>query len=122
MKKTICAVLLCALVLSLALAGCGGGGPSSGLAGTEWSLSSVEANGIQVEGEMLSQFASSSLKFEQGKFTMNLNDESAEGTYTVNGKTVTLTVSGEDATATLQDDGSLKLELDESTSMTFTKK
>ena len=122
MKKTICAVLLCALVLSLALAGCGGGGPSSGLIGTEWSLSSVEANGIQVEGEMLSQFDSSSLKFEQDKFTMNLNDESAEGTYTVNGKTVTLTVSGEDATATLQDDGSLKLELDESTSMTFTKK
>ena len=59
---------------------------------------------------------------DRDKFTMNLNDESAEGTYTVNGKTVTLTVSGEDATATLQDDGSLKLELDESTSMTFTKK
>ena len=82
MKKTICAALLCALAFSLALAGCGGGGSAAdGLAGTEWSLTGVEASGMKVEGELLDQFASSTLRFWSTKFTMTLNDESAEGTY-----------------------------------------
>lgn len=121
MKKTICAVVLCALVLSLALAGCGGGG-NSGLAGTEWTLSSVEANGIKVEGDTLSQFGSASIKFEANSFSMSINEQSATGTYTMKDKTLTLTVDGEDATATMEDDGTLKLKLEDTMYMTFSKK
>lgn len=76
---------------------------------------------MKVEGELLDQFASSTLRFWSTKFTMTLNDESAEGTYSIQGKNLILTVDGEDATATLQEDGILKLALDDSTFMTFAK-
>jgi hypothetical protein len=98
--KTTLAVLMCAALL-LGLCACGGS--SSSLKGTTWSVSKVSGNGMDIEGEMLSAMGfEMSLEFSSDSdFKMGVLGEYVEGTYTLSGNTITMTVEGESEKATL---------------------
>lgn len=110
--RTTLAVLMCAALL-LALVACGGGAPAS-MKGTSWSVSKVSANGMEIQGEMLASMGfEMTLEFtSDSDFKMGAMGEYVEGTYTLSGGTVTMTVDGEavDAalsgnTITMEEDG-----------------
>ena len=109
--KTTLAVLMCAALL-LGLCACGGS--ASSLKGTNWSVSKVSAHGMEIQGEMLASMGfEMTLEFtSDSDFKMGAMGEYVEGTYTLSGGTVTMTVDGEavDAalsgnTITMEEDG-----------------
>ena len=117
--KTTLAVLMCAALL-LGLCACGGS--ASSLKGTNWSVSKVSANGMEIEGEMLA-----SMGFEitinftsDSEYTMEALGESIDGTYTLSGNTLTLTVGSDSQDCTLSGN-SFTMEEDGS-KVVFTKK
>ena len=119
MKKFLALTL--ALVMALSLVACGGGAPAS-MKGTSWSVSKVSANGMEIEGEMLA-----SMGFEitinftsDSEYTMEALGESIDGTYTLSGNTLTLTVGSDSQDCTLSGN-SFTMEEDGS-KVVFTKK
>lgn len=114
MKKTI-AVLLVLLIGVTLLVGCGGGG--SALSG-KYTLTSITMDGQTMTVAELKEAASTLgvdfdlsgfyIEFKTGnKFSLGMKmellgmDEAIEGTYTVNGNKITLTVEGEPQEATI---------------------
>jgi hypothetical protein len=111
--KTTLAVLMCAALL-LGLCACGGGAPTS-LKGTSWAVTKVSANGMDVEGELLASMGFEiTLNFtSDSDYTMEALGESIDGTYTLSGNTLTLTVGSDSQdctlsgnTFTMEEDGS----------------
>ncbi|MBE5780713.1 MAG: hypothetical protein E7328_02685 [Clostridiales bacterium] len=86
--KTIFAVALCAMML-LALVACGGG---DSIVGTTWKLTSAESNGVILDADMIAMSLGEMVfKFEaNGKVAVTLSGKAEEGTYTVNGDTVSI--------------------------------
>ena len=110
MKRIL--ALTMAVVMAVGLCACGGS--ASSLKGTNWSDSKVSANGMEIQGEMLASMGfEMTLEFtSDSDFKMGAMGEYVEGTYTLSGGTVTMTVDGEavDAalsgnTITMEEDG-----------------
>ena len=108
MKKRVAVLMLAVVMTVLALAGCGGGKDSSPVVGT-WKATEVEAMGVNVKvDEYLKQMGMDDMKMDMdiksdGKFSMDLMGQQAEGTWKYSGSTLTLTVDGEDAKAEYKD-------------------
>ena len=117
--KTTLAVLMCAALL-LGLCACGGS--ASSLKGTNWSVSKVSANGMEIQGEMLASMGfEMTLEFtSDSEYTMEALGESIDGTYTLSGNTLTLTVGSDSQDCTLSGN-SFTMEEDGS-KVVFTKK
>ena len=100
MKRKLTVVLACMLLCMLVIAGCGGS--SEGVVGT-WKLTSMESNGETVGEEMLNQASiEMTFTFEEGdQFSASLMGSTVEGTYTLEGSKLTMTVDGEPAEAEL---------------------
>ena len=91
MKKWIALTL--ALVMLLALCACGGGG---GVANTKWTLTSVEADGMTIDGDMLAMIGMEcTLTFTSSEFSMDMMGVAVEGTFTEDGSKVSMTAEGE---------------------------
>lgn len=90
MKKKLALLLSCMVLCALVLVGCGGGG--NAYAGTTWELTRAEAYGVTMEGEMLDNTVGEmTIKFvDNSKMEINGMGMSIEGTYTVEGNTVTI--------------------------------
>lgn len=110
MKKFMLLLMVAALMV-LPLAACGGGGSSSSddgaAAETDPALgvyNSVagEMMGVTLTGDDISGF-SVELK-DGGKAVLNVEGSSANGTYTLDGEAITLSVEGEELTGTLAND------------------
>ena len=120
MKKTI-AILLALTLCAAMLAACGGG---KGLSG-KYKLTSMTEDGVTVVESGFAEWGFSAdefyLEFLDGtKFKMVMIGETHEGTYKLDGKTLSLTVDGDKTEAKI--DGS-KITLEESGStMIFEKK
>ncbi|MCI8274460.1 MAG: lipocalin family protein [Lachnospiraceae bacterium] len=114
MKKRVAVLMLAVVMTVLALAGCGGGKDSSPVVGT-WKATEVEAMGVNVKvSEYLEQMGMGDVKMElsvkdDGKFSMDLMGQQAEGTWKYSGSTLTMTVDGSDAKAEYKD-GKLTME------------
>ncbi|MCI9068947.1 MAG: DUF4923 family protein [Lachnospiraceae bacterium] len=108
MKKRVAVLMLAVVMTVLALAGCGGGGKDSPVVGA-WKATEVEAMGVNVKvDEYLKQMGMDDMKMDMdiksdGKFSMDLMGQQAEGTWKYSGSTLTLTVDGEDAKAEYKD-------------------
>ncbi len=108
MKKRVAVLVLAVVMTVLALAGCGGKKGDSPVVGT-WKATAVEAMGVNVKvDEYLSQMGMSDMKMEMdiksdGKFSMDLMGQQADGTWKYSGSTLTLTVDGSDAKAEYKD-------------------
>lgn len=88
MKKKGCLLLACLLVLALALVGCGG---DEKLAGTKWKLVKFESQGVTMEGDALASMGDLGMEFvDDTTVKMSLMGMSIEGTYAVEGNTVTI--------------------------------
>ena len=88
MKKKGCVLLACLLVLALALVGCGG---DEKLAGTKWKLVKFESQGVTMEGDALASMGDLGMEFvDDTTVKMSLMGMSIEGTYAVEGNTVTI--------------------------------
>ena len=106
MKKTAKTVVVLALValMALALVACGGG--SNGIEGTSWGLAGGKAAGIEVSKDQLTTVigdtADMSFSFKAGgKFTMDAGGLSEEGTYKLDGNTLTMESGGSEMTASI---------------------
>ena len=114
MKKTLAVVVVIMFALAL-LAGCGGGGSSSpALTGKYMLVSMVDGDGndwleffkmmsaMADEGDEF-DLDSMYIEFTSGdKFVMAMGeDESGEGTYTVDGNNITLSVDGDEISGTI---------------------
>ena len=114
MKKRVAVLMLAVVMTVRALAGCGGGKDSSPVVGT-WKATEVEAMGVNVKvSEYLEQMGMGDVKMElsvkdDGKFSMDLMGQQAEGTWKYSGSTLTMTVDGSDAKAEYKD-GKLTME------------
>ncbi|MBE6758511.1 MAG: META domain-containing protein [Ruminococcaceae bacterium] len=116
MKKVFAIVL--SVVMLFALVACAGG---SSLAGTEWKLTSMKAEGIEVGAEFLEGLGiNGSLTFTDKEVTISAAGESETGTYTVEGNTITMTADGEDMIATI-DGNDIIIDMGADGIMTFTK-
>lgn len=111
-QKTLLVVLALALVAVLTLVGCGGS--SDPMEGT-WKLSGAKASGIEMTVDQLKAVQPNldmTLECKDGKMKMTsplLNGE-GEGTYKVDGETVTIESDGESMEAKLKD-GRLTIEV-----------
>lgn len=104
MKKII-ATLICVLMLALTLTACGG----SGLSG-KYRLTGMESSGVTIkEGDALWDTAVGAMGDCYMDFTgsdavsMAFAGEEKEGTYTVDGDKITVTIDGDPADGTLKD-------------------
>ncbi|MCI9486355.1 MAG: DUF4923 family protein [Lachnospiraceae bacterium] len=116
MKKRIAVLMLAAVMVVLALAGCGGKKDASPVVGT-WKATEVEAMGVNVKvDEYLEQMGMGDMKMEMsitddGKFSMDMAGQQVEGTWKFSGSTLTLTAEGSDLDAEYKDG---KITVDES--------
>ena len=56
MNKNIIKLFAIVMILGVMLSGCGAAKNDSAYVGTSWTLNSVEAEGITLEGELLASF------------------------------------------------------------------
>lgn len=116
MKKRIAVLMLAAVMVVLALAGCGGKKDASPVVGT-WKATEVEAMGVNVKvDEYLEQMGMGDMKMEMsitddGKFSMDMAGQQVEGTWKFSDSTLTLTAEGSDLDAEYKDG---KITVDES--------
>ena len=83
MKKKGCLLLACLLVLALALVGCGGD--------EKWKLVKFESQGVTMEGDALASMGDLGMEFvDDTTVKMSLMGMSIDGTYAVEGNTVTI--------------------------------
>ncbi len=121
MKRSIIIVLT--FLLSLSLIACGGGkidtsDPNQGL----WIAASGEMMGISMEADALFAEGFTIELQSDGKCSINVEGEKANGTWTLNGSSITVKGGGLDCSGTLKD-GALTLEnmLDMGMTVVFTK-
>jgi len=112
MKKALAITLVLVLAVTM-LAGCASSPALSG----RYALKSMEAEGMTIDVAMLEMLGMGDLEmyleFTGGNaFKMAIMGESVSGTYTLNGKVLTMTIEGEDVQAIL-DGKTITLEMDE---------
>jgi len=91
------------------------------LAGTEWTLTSMEAEGILVDSEFLEELGiNGSLTFTDKEVTISAAGESETVQYTVDGNTITMIDNGEEMTATVEGNDII-IDMGADGIMTFTK-
>lgn len=88
MKKKLALLLSCMVLCAMVLVGCGG---EEKLAGSKWKLVKYEAQGVTMEGDALASMGDLGMEFvDDTTVKMSLMGMSIEGTYTVEGNTVTI--------------------------------
>ena len=104
MKRTLALILVVLLSVSM-LAGCGGGdkGPTGKYVLTVWEIDGQDFIALMksLGGDA---FDPSTIYIEfqnDGKFTMEMDEDDASGTFKVDGKNLTLTMDGETLTGTV---------------------
>ena len=105
-KMTKLLSLAMALVLTLSLTACGGSGGND-LAGTTWALSSGSQGGVTIDQDTLESRFGGSMTYtfeEDGTVVLALGGVSVEGTWTLDGSTVSLDIQGDTGTMTLDGD------------------
>lgn len=96
MKKRLSLLLAIVMILGVMLAGCGAAKNDSVYVGTSWTLNSVEAEGIILEGEVLaSAMDTATIKFDAKKVTLNFGEENGEGTWSEKDNVITIKSDGE---------------------------
>ncbi|MFV0401222.1 MAG: hypothetical protein ACK5LX_11470 [Oscillospiraceae bacterium] len=125
MKKVVSILLVAVLVFSFAACSGGTSGGSSGVEG-KWKLDSMNMGGVSVtadgSADLGVDFSGFELEFKSGgKFSMSMEGESADGTYTNDGNAYTLTSDGESISGTLSDDGKEFTIEEEGVSLVFVK-
>ncbi len=101
MKKRVAMLMLAAMLVVLALAGCGSKKESAPVVG-DWKVSTIEVSGVSVSlDEYLKATGTDDMKMEisikdGGKFSMDMVGEKADGTWKYKEPTLTLTVDGDD--------------------------
>ena len=119
MKKRLSILLAILMVLGAMLVGCGAKNDSV-YVGTTWTLNSVEAEGIVLEGELLaSAMDAATIKFDAKKVTLNFGTENGEGTWSEKDNVITIESDGETIECPITD-SKLLFEL-EGTKMYFVK-
>lgn len=119
MKKKLSILLAILMMLGAMLAGCGAKNDSV-YVGTTWTLNSVEAEGIVLEGELLaSAMDAATIKFDAKKVTLNFGTENGEGTWSEKDNVITIKSDGETIECPITD-SKLLFEL-EGTKMYFVK-
>lgn len=119
MKKRLSILLAILMVLGAILVGCGAKNDSV-YVGTTWTLNSVEAEGIVLEGELLaSAMDAATIKFDAKKVTLNFGTENGEGTWSEKDNVITINSDGETIECPITD-SKLLFEL-EGTKMYFVK-
>ena len=118
MRKTnkVIAALVAVMMVMMMLAGCGGGGSTGGNDAVvgEWKITSMEAEGMTISGDMLSMVGADNMGFTftaDGKATANLFDETMDGTWAAKGDSVDITIKGDTITGKL-DGGKLSIEIE----------
>lgn len=108
MKKALAVVMSVLAICMFVFVGCGNSSSTANnsLENTTWSLNGAESSGVQVTKDQLdSIMGETTLQFkEDGQMSMSLAGESVDGTYTVNGNTISLTMSGSTTDVTLDGD------------------
>ena len=117
-------VLVCCMVF---MAGCNKNGDTNtdnaSLEGTTWVVSGGKQGDIEVNKEQLDAVlgAEISYTFEaEGKLVANVGDASAEGTWSQDGNTITISADGQDTTLTKDGDALTMVQGD--ITVNFTKK
>ena len=119
MKKRLSILLAILMLLGAMLVGCGAKNDSV-YVGTTWTLNSVEAEGIVLEGELLaSAMDAATIKFDAKKVTLNFGTENGEGTWSEKDNVITINSDGETIECPITD-SKLLFEL-EGTKMYFVK-
>ena len=119
MKKRLSILFAILMVLGAMLVGCGAKNDSV-YVGTTWTLNSVEAEGIVLEGELLaSAMDAATIKFDAKKVTLNFGTENGEGTWSEKDNVITIKSDGEVIECPITD-SKLLFEL-EGTKMYFVK-
>ena len=119
MKKRLSILLAILMMLGAMLVGCGAKNDSV-YVGTTWTLNSVEAEGIVLEGELLaSAMDAATIKFDANKVTLNFGTENGEGTWSEKDNVITIKSDGEVIECPITD-SKLLFEL-EGTKMYFVK-
>jgi len=119
MKKRLSLLLAILMMLGVMLVGCGAKNDSV-YVGTTWTLNSVEAEGIVLEGELLaSAMDAATIKFDAKKVTLNFGTENGEGTWSEKDNVITIESDGETIECPITD-SKLLFEL-EGTKMYFVK-
>lgn len=119
MKKRLSLLLAILMMLGAMLVGCGAKNDSV-YVGTTWTLNSVEAEGIVLEGELLaSAMDAATIKFDAKKVTLNFGTENGEGTWSEKDNVITIESDGETIECPITD-SKLLFEL-EGTKMYFVK-
>ncbi|MBE5983193.1 hypothetical protein ACOAOT_14695 [Lacrimispora sp. AGF001] len=119
MKKRLSILLAILMMLGAMLVGCGAKNDSV-YVGTTWTLNSVEAEGIVLEGELLaSAMDAATIKFDAKKVTLNFGTENGEGTWSEKDNVITIKSDGEVIECPITD-SKLLFEL-EGTKMYFVK-
>lgn len=119
MKKKLSILLAILMMLGAMLVGCGAKNDSV-YVGTTWTLNSVEAEGIVLEGELLaSAMDAATIKFDAKKVTLNFGTENGEGTWSEKDNVITINSDGENIVCPITD-SKLLFEL-EGTKMYFVK-
>ena len=119
MKKRLSILFAILMMLWAMLVGCGAKNDSV-YVGTTWTLNSVEAEGIVLEGELLaSAMDAATIKFDAKKVTLNFGTENGEGTWSEKDNVITIKSDGEVIECPITD-SKLLFEL-EGTKMYFVK-
>ena len=119
MKKRLSILFAILMMLGAMLVGCGAKNDSV-YVGTTWTLNSVEAEGIVLEGELLaSAMDAATIKFDAKKVTLNFGTENGEGTWSEKDNVITIKSDGETIECPITD-SKLLFEL-EGTKMYFVK-
>lgn len=96
MKKRLSLFFAIVMILGVMLSGCGAAKNDSAYVGTSWTLNSVEAEGITLEGELLASFMdTATIKFDANKVTLNFGEENGEGTWSEKDNVITIKSDGE---------------------------
>lgn len=113
--KRFFAILLCAVML-VSLMGCDSlGNLFMGINGSQWSLTGMTDNGVEIDQAYLEQSGvSGTISFEKETFSMELQGETIEGTYVLESGVLTLTV-GEETVSAACDDGIITMTVDGAT-------
>ncbi len=116
MKRVLAIVLT--VVMLIGLCACGG----VSLKGTEWKLTSMTTNGLEVDEAFLSELGiSGSIVFTDNEVTFSVMGEDQIGTYSIDENVITMVDSaGEQMIATLGEN-TITITLEELGELVFTK-
>ncbi|HEX3020876.1 MAG TPA: hypothetical protein VHQ24_07950 [Lachnospiraceae bacterium] len=120
MKKGLAQLLVVVLVCSVMFMGCGK--KDSSVEGTTWAIASaIDAEGTEVTGEELATvYGDITYEFQKdGVLLLTAGEQSLEGTWSQDGKEVTIDAGGQTTTATV--DGKTMTAESEAGTVTFEK-